>query len=510
MTIEQLGQATKAKYPQYQNVSDADLGKKILEKYPQYQSRITTDKQLTPAQQKVSGFLESTPGKIMSGVAKGGYQVLKDTMDTSEMLLKEKAKQDLSHIIPGGVDTLNFLKDKLMQSGGQQAVDYLSKHLGIDLSKVKLPDKPIADTIQSSIEKNKGIPEGTLLEGNNPVEKVSKGVTEILAMLAPIGESGAAESLATKGLKSATAKGEVAADKFVDMIIRGSKNVDTATAKDAILSMGEDAFKGVKDFKGLSKVFNGFIEKKSSQLTKILSEDPNLYSGNDLKVAEKVGDKVVRTNYVDLALRHLQEYYNKTIDPSGLERIKQLMVKAKTEGLSQVEINNLAKEYGSKLTNNFFKNNGELLKGVSSKASESVRSGLKETSRSLYKIWNPGSKLPESLDDITSALIKTKDAVDVMAEQARIAASKIKDKNLLQKGVSKTGEIIGTVANTVDGGLLKGIVRKAIGGGLGSENMSVLEIEKKLPSMLKDIFKTTQGKNFNVQLLKAIIDSTKK
>jgi len=40
MTIEELGQATKKKYPQYKNVSDADLGKKILEKYPVYQSRI--------------------------------------------------------------------------------------------------------------------------------------------------------------------------------------------------------------------------------------------------------------------------------------------------------------------------------------------------------------------------------------------------------------------------------------------------------------------------------------
>jgi hypothetical protein len=40
VTIEQLGQTTKAKYPQYANLPDAEVGQKILEKYPEYQKSV--------------------------------------------------------------------------------------------------------------------------------------------------------------------------------------------------------------------------------------------------------------------------------------------------------------------------------------------------------------------------------------------------------------------------------------------------------------------------------------
>jgi hypothetical protein len=66
MTIEEFGQQVKAKYPQYQTYSDAEIGQKMVEKYPQYQQQITQPSQ-APAQsnyqqkrgvlQKVAGFL---------------------------------------------------------------------------------------------------------------------------------------------------------------------------------------------------------------------------------------------------------------------------------------------------------------------------------------------------------------------------------------------------------------------------------------------------------------------
>lgn len=40
MTVEQFGQSVKAKYPQYANIPDAELGTKTLEKYPQYKNRV--------------------------------------------------------------------------------------------------------------------------------------------------------------------------------------------------------------------------------------------------------------------------------------------------------------------------------------------------------------------------------------------------------------------------------------------------------------------------------------
>jgi hypothetical protein len=41
MNLQEFGQTIKKKYPQYNNIEDVDLAKKIIEKYPQYQSKIT-------------------------------------------------------------------------------------------------------------------------------------------------------------------------------------------------------------------------------------------------------------------------------------------------------------------------------------------------------------------------------------------------------------------------------------------------------------------------------------
>lgn len=54
MTIEEFGKSVKAKYPQYKNLPDADLGQKVLEKYPVYKSKITgsSTKPLTQEQKE--------------------------------------------------------------------------------------------------------------------------------------------------------------------------------------------------------------------------------------------------------------------------------------------------------------------------------------------------------------------------------------------------------------------------------------------------------------------------
>ena len=44
-TIEDLGKLVKAKYPEYNDLSDADLGRKVRAKYPEYSD--FTDTQLT-------------------------------------------------------------------------------------------------------------------------------------------------------------------------------------------------------------------------------------------------------------------------------------------------------------------------------------------------------------------------------------------------------------------------------------------------------------------------------
>lgn len=55
-TIEELGKKTKAKYPEYSNMSDEEVGKRVVAKYPEYQSVITPSDKRSGAQ-KVADFV---------------------------------------------------------------------------------------------------------------------------------------------------------------------------------------------------------------------------------------------------------------------------------------------------------------------------------------------------------------------------------------------------------------------------------------------------------------------
>lgn len=75
MTIEELGQKTKAKYPQYKDIADGDLGQKILKKYPQYQSQIGGGKPDSGAKnpQGTMSFMGQTqkPDGFFTSILKG-------------------------------------------------------------------------------------------------------------------------------------------------------------------------------------------------------------------------------------------------------------------------------------------------------------------------------------------------------------------------------------------------------------------------------------------------------
>ena len=69
MTIEEFGQKIKAKYPEYQDITDADLGQKVLAKYPEYKDLIN----VAPGkgQQVSKDFLSKTSG-ILDAIFGGG------------------------------------------------------------------------------------------------------------------------------------------------------------------------------------------------------------------------------------------------------------------------------------------------------------------------------------------------------------------------------------------------------------------------------------------------------
>lgn len=116
-------------------------------------------------------------GQVVSGIAKGGFETLKGAMDTSETLLKQGAKQQLGQMIPGG----------------QKLFDVASQKVGQGLQKIGYqPNQSVASNIQSTVEQKKGVPQGTLLKGSTPIEKVAKTATEVAGAFAPLGEGASA------------------------------------------------------------------------------------------------------------------------------------------------------------------------------------------------------------------------------------------------------------------------------------------------------------------------------
>ena len=447
-----------------------------LEGYNDTKSIISSPATVPGAMNSSSPFA-SKVGQAVSGVAKSSFDTIK------------------------GVGNLAYdVANKISDVSGQTAI--------MKAAGMKQPAQSPFNAAQSAIETKKNIPQGTLLKANTPIEKVAKTATDIATLFVPLGEGGSAAEMATEsvvkpmaeaGLSKAVSKAAVDADAIVNRIIRGTTNVAIKDAKDALLKIEPSAIKGGQSIQKLATALSTKAKAGVDAVTKILEKDPNLYKGNDLNVVNQVGIKKISTNYVNTAIEHLQEFYTKTMDAVGLEKINQLAAKVEN-GLSQVEINNLAKEYGSKLTNDFFKNTGDLLKSANAKASEAVRTGLKDTSRQIYEMWNPGDKALKALDTATSQLISTQNAVKNVAKEAQKASSKIASSGVFDK-IKAAGVGLLDIST---GGIIKGIIKKSMTG-IADEGLSVLKLEKELPKMLSDLTKLNVGDTLNIKLLKKII-----
>ena len=104
--------------------------------------------------------------------------------------------------------------------------------------------------------------------------------------------------------------------------------------------------------------------------------------GHSIKSFEQTvgkGKGAVKVNYVQDAIQQLKDFYTKTGDAEGLSKLKTLENKAKINGLTYGDINNLAREHGSTL--NSYNANGELSSGLTKQAAENTRQGLKSTAR---------------------------------------------------------------------------------------------------------------------------------
>lgn len=258
-------------------------------------------------------------------------------------------------------------------------------------------------------------------------------------------------------------------DEAVAQIIQG-KPADLAAAK---RTLGSIDTTGVKTYADLQKTLKAQIKPLAKQVDAELEADKS--AGKSIKSFNQTvgkGANAVQVNYVQQAIADLQKFYLKTGDAEGISSMKALINKAKINGLTLKDINNLARLHGTEI--NAFNANGEAASGLTKQAAENTRSGLKAIAR--QGLHGPAA---EALDAKLSDLYDTSSLIDSMVNKVNAVAQKTPKEGVIPKVVGKVVQ----GADMVTGGPLKAI-GKAMGN-IGSKGeMSAIDLEAQLEKNL--------------------------
>ncbi len=300
-------------------------------------------------------------------------------------------------------------------------------------------------------------------------------------------DEGASEALSSLEQKRLEAAGKV---------VQGDRGERAIAAK--VLPTVDT--QGVETFSDLSSRIGKSIDTKLKGVDKEFATNQTPTKLKDLAqtIEVKSGDKTLKgkVNYVQDALEQLQGHYTSVKDVFGTLRIKALLQKAKTTGLTPGEVNELAKEHGRVLKG--FNANGQLASGLTKQASENTRTGLKETARSFLT-----SDAAKTADKEASDLIKIKGLVDDMAEKVNTLQQKVETRSPLQK----VGRVLGTGVDIATGGLLKSFMQRLfVESNVGNKSMNALQIQENLAKYLKILNQIEQApKSAQPSLLKEFL-----
>lgn len=276
----------------------------------------------------------------------------------------------------------------------------------------------------------------------------------------------------------------------VGKIVQG----DTKSIADAEKALRLVDTKGVRTYDELKTVLQSKLDGLRTVQDQILATQPGKKPLSDFEKTYQpskasVGDdevisfsKPVTMNPVKNALDHLLELYGKTGDPKNYVRIKDLRARAEQEGLSALEVNNIAREYGSQRSG-FSPKTGEPLTSVNARNYENTRMALKEASRSLMP--DDASKM---LDSQMSDLISTKDSVQDVIEKVQNLQNKFETRGLFERA----GRLVGRGINKVTFNGLRGFMQSFFTGNIGNKQLNFSEIQQNLAKNLQKFEKLSK------------------
>lgn len=256
-------------------------------------------------------------------------------------------------------------------------------------------------------------------------------------------------------------------------------------AKNPITPREVEAFKhidtdGVKTYSDLEKRMTDSIGRLSEKVDEHLSQDPTPTKLSDFVTKTTSGSgRVIERNFVETALDHLKELYQKTADDAGLAYIEDVIAKASDAGLTAKEVNDISRLYNAEFGGKAFsKITGEPLTSVNAQAYENIRTGLKDVARQGI-----GGAEAKAADKVISSLYNTRDLVTKNVAAVQKLNQRIAERGLLEK----TGNIVAKYGDVLTGGTLRGLIGGLLPRGAGYKILNALDLEERLARNLKII-----------------------
>lgn len=332
--------------------------------------------------------------------------------------------------------------------------------LALDVYGVGLAKKPVTDVVKAGKEAiTTGLKAGEELTTNLPraterlITMTKEGITPTISREKAIGE---VLQGTTQDIKKGTA---------------GLSLIDT---------------KGIKTYQKLNEAIDNKIPELAKVVDNEFAQDTTKTLLDDLKIVKptKAGGEV-SINYVDNALKQLDELYEKTGDAVAQADIKDLINTAKTEGLNKLEINDIARTYGQEFGEKAFGKIGEPLTSVNAQMYENTRKGVKEVARSGLV-----SDVAKKADEAMSKLYNTRALVKKNVEAVNKLMNRIEERGLIEK----IGYNVSKYADILTGGSLRGFVGGILPRGAGYKTLNALDLEALLERNLKIINEATKAK----------------
>lgn len=495
----------------------------------------------SPGDKKVQ---KAPEGKVRGGIAgelfTGGSQRFGSTIGRS--IAAPRSVSQFDEALQNFTKTEGEIKQRLAQSQGPETpklIQILQRH---QASKPKVEDftgdilqkttrQVLGEAAETGLEALSG---GLLSKGAGTVVKAATPLQKAITLGKAGAGFGGVQAVASSlqrdedlvqniasGIKGAGAgfafgAGTSIGGKLVGKAF-GKKPVDTKKISGAIFQgkkaeqdIGARVLKGldtgkVRTFDDLTKVISEGNKALTASKDELLRKTTDTFKLNKLKFSQKVGDKVVKTNFVDEALIQLKNQFKSTNDVKALSEINQLIAKSKKVGLTLTEVEKIARLHGSTLKG--FNISGQLSSGLNKQAAENTRSGVKNTIAELT-----GSKTKfKALDKQISESIKVEGLSKKMSE----AVNKLTQRSVSVGPLAKLGGLVGKVVNIFSGGGASGIARSLLFGTTpskaGQKVLNVLELERTLQKNLKLLQKASTSNNESIvrRALEALIEDVK-